>query len=146
MNTIDIYTDGSFNGSYASWAYIIVNEDKLIHSETGNFSPSDPINAGYQIGGELGAVMEGLKYCKKNRLKGRIFHDYIGIRSWVGDLFGEKPWKTNKFYTKEYRNFVLAHKEFLEDFVKVKGHSGNKWNEEVDKIAAKPVDNTKKKS
>jgi ribonuclease HI len=58
----------------------------------------------------------------------------VGLRAWVGDLWNEKPWRTNKEYTILYREKVLELKNYLVDMIKVKGHSGVAGNEAVDKF------------
>lgn len=128
------YTDGSFDGKHASWAYIIVKDNQIIHKNKGIITDPDKC-AGFQIAGECQGVVEALKYAKENNLIIDIYHDYIGLYSWVADLFGDKAWKTNKSYTQEYRENVISLREHLNSFIKVKGHSGNRWNEEVDKYA-----------
>jgi len=129
-----VYTDGSFNGKNASWAFIVVDDEKLIHKNKGVIE--DPVkNEGFQIAGECGAVVEALRYAKANNLKIDIYYDYVGLYHWVADLFGGKPWKTNKSYTQEYRKDVMSLAAHLNSFIKVKAHSGEKWNEEVDKYA-----------
>lgn len=62
--------------------------------------------------------------------------DYIGCRNWIIDTINPKtkPWKTNKEFTKEYRKFCLENRDYINDIVKVKGHSGDQWNEYADKL------------
>lgn len=133
-NNVDLYVDGSFNGKNASWAYIIVKDDITIGRDSGIIN--DPIiNLGFQVGGECKAVMEGLKHCKEKNYKATIYYDYTGLFNWVADLFNKPPWKTNKEYTKNYRNFILENKDLIIGFQKIKSHTGNYFNEEVDKLA-----------
>ena len=45
-------------------------------------------------------------------------------------------WKANKEGTKLYRDFYNSiSKKLKVDFIKVKAHSGDKYNEEADKLA-----------
>ena len=60
-----------------------------------------------------------------------IYHDYQGIASWCnGD------WKANKAGTIAYRDFYQKAKQKINiEFRKVKGHSNDKYNDMVDKLA-----------
>ena len=45
-----------------------------------------------------------------------------------------KPWKTNNDLTKHYREICIFYKNLIAGFIHVKGHTGNIWNEKVDKL------------
>ncbi len=135
---VNLYTDGSFDGKNAKWAYIIIETktDKILHQNKGVLDGE--INQMYQIGGEIFAVQEGLKYCLSHGYKSHIYYDYTGLYNWVSDYFDKslRPWKTKKIFTKEYRAFIKKHLYQIFDFNKVKSHSGDKYNEMVDVLAA----------
>ena len=64
-----------------------------------------------------------------------IYHDYQGIASWC---LGE--WKTNKAGTIAYKQFYDDIKDKLKvHFIKVKGHSGDEYNEIADRLAKKAL-------
>jgi ribonuclease HI len=133
---INVYTDGSWDvkGKFAKWAFIAVQDDKVIHQEKGEIHNAE-VNEGQQIGGELKAVIQAVVWAKKNNHKIVVYHDYIGIRSWIADIYNEKPWNTNKSYTKKYREFMLKNKSYIENMIWIKGHSDNKYNNLVDELA-----------
>ena len=60
-----------------------------------------------------------------------IFYDYQGIESWAnGD------WKTNNNLTKNYKKFIDEIKSQIDiNFVKVKGHSNDTYNDMADELA-----------
>lgn len=136
MKIIDAYVDGSWSvkGKFASWGFIIVENNEVIYQRRGDFAPENPINEGRQVGGEIGAAAEVVKYCIENNCVSRVHYDYVGIRSWIADIWGEKPWRANKFYTKEYRDFMLANRQYIHEMIKVKSHSGHRMNDFVDKV------------
>ena len=60
-----------------------------------------------------------------------IVHDYQGIASWCT---GE--WKTNKEGTKAYKAYFDSLKDkIIIHFQKVKGHSGDEYNDLADELA-----------
>lgn len=130
---IEIYVDGSFLNEKAQWAFIVVENDTAIYQERGQLEGE--INTMRQIGGELKGVMQAICYARRVGTPAKIYHDYNGIFYWVADGWGGKAWRCNKHWTESYRNFVLANRKHVHSFVKVKGHVGDKWNEEVDKLA-----------
>lgn len=130
----EIYTDGSYNpqNNIGSWAYVILKNGEVVKEENGRvkekFLPSR------NIGGECTAVLRALLYCSKNNIKiVEINHDLEGIQKWA-----QGQWKTNTDITKIYVEwFLKLTKNMKVSFVQVKGHSNNKWNEYVDKLAGK---------
>lgn len=139
MKTLTIYTDGSFRFEKTAWAFIVLENEEIIYEDYGVLEGQ--INELRQIGGELGAAMRAILYCKKKNAKAEIFADYIGVRNWLLDLFGGKPWKTNKIQTAQYREFMLKNKDYIADIKHVPGHQGHKWNEYVDELAANAYNN-----
>ena len=73
-----------------------------------------------------------MRYAKEHDRKELvIYHDYEGIAKWC---LGE--WKANKEGTKAYKAFYDAVSRQIQiTFVKVKGHSGDTYNEMADQLA-----------
>ena len=135
INLVGAYVDGSFNGEKASWAFAIIDpiKDSVIFENKGIITDPE-INSGRQIGGEIQAVVEAIGYCKSKGLTPIIYYDYIGIEEWA-----RGHWTANKPYTKRYQEYMMHNNQYIHTFVKIKSHTGNKWNEYVDKLA-KPND------
>jgi len=126
------YVDGSFNVTTNEFAYgaVIFHEDKEIHL---NKKYNDEELATMRnVAGEIYGSMAAMKYAYENGIKKlTIYHDYEGIAKWCR---GE--WKTNKEGTINYKKYYdAASKRVKIDFVKVKGHSGDKYNDLADKLA-----------
>lgn len=132
METIDIYVDGGFPKGRATWGFIVVENDNAIFSDRGVLDGD--INEMYQVAGEIKSAEFAINYCKTNNKRARIFYDYKGIYCWVADFFGGKAWKTNNKHTKAYRKFVIDNRQWVDSFVKIKSHTGIRFNEMVDKI------------
>lgn len=84
------------------------------------------------ITGELEASKMAVRYAITNGFK-KIFivNDYQGISSYVTG-----SWKPKTKESIEYTEFMNKAKEKVEiEFIKVKGHSNNKFNDMVDELA-----------
>ena len=131
------YTDGSFkkksDGTYGvGWAYVLLDGDTIVHEDYGT---TDEYTSMRNVVGECVAVMEAIAYCEEQGIEElTIYHDYIGAGAWI-----RGQWKTKNEMTKRYKRFVLESPMTIE-FIHVQGHSGDKWNEYIDKLAKLGVD------
>lgn len=84
------------------------------------------------VAGEIKGSEKAIKYCLDNQIESiTIYHDYEGISKWCT---GE--WQAKKEGTKAYKHFYDNAVKFVDIFfVKVKGHSGDKYNELADQLA-----------
>lgn len=131
-NSIKAYVDGSYSESENKYSYgcVILFNDKSIKlgGVDNNVDYVDMRN----VAGELLASMEAIKWAKQNKYSSiTIYHDYEGIERWANG-----NWKANKKGTIEYVEFIEEYRKWIDiDFIKVKAHSGDIYNEEADKIA-----------
>lgn len=139
---IVIYTDGSCykNPGPGGYAALIFDDDKEIIIK--GFNPDTTNN---QM--ELKAVIEALKAIRKN--KSIVLYsdsNYVvkGINEWLKD-WKMRGWKTSS--NKEVKNLKLwqeldklINKKKIK-FRKVKAHQGNEYNEKVDSLAKKEIEN-----
>ncbi len=140
MDSVQLYTDGSsFNGDVTSWAYAIIRNGEVSHSNSGLLFGD--ICQMYQVGGEIMGVVEGVTYCYNNNMFASVFVDYIGLIYWVSDIFDAKkwPWKRKNKWSQFYRSEIIRLKDSIDQIYKVDAHSGNQWNELVDKIAKEAI-------
>lgn len=77
---------------------------------------------------------KAIEYCLDQGIKSvTIYHDYEGIAKWCT---GE--WQAKKAGTRAYKDFYDQAKEKVEiHFIKVKGHSGDQYNDLADQLARK---------
>ena len=123
------YTDGSFDGDSVGWGFILLHGDTtLIQS----FGPGTKDIALRNIGGEIEAAEEAIRKAVAFGADHiTLYLDYEGVGRW-----GEAEWNSNKPDTIAYRDFVEKMREKLDiDFVKVKGHTGNRFNDIADQLA-----------
>ena len=126
------YVDGSFSIDTKEFSYgavIFINGEIKEFSE--KFSDSELAEM-RNVAGEIKGAEFVMKYALLNNLKSiDIYYDYSGIEKWCN---GE--WKANKEGTIKYRDYYLSIKDKLNvNFIKVKGHSGDKLNDLADKLA-----------
>ncbi|MCR5705036.1 MAG: ribonuclease H family protein [Eubacterium sp.] len=126
------YVDGSFNTSTGVFGYGVVmfHNGQELHF---NDSFDDEEMASMRnVAGEIYGSMAAMEYAIKNNVKNlTIFYDYMGISKWCT---GE--WKTNKKGTILYKKYYeQAKKKVQISFEKVKGHSGDKYNDLADRLA-----------
>ena len=126
------YVDGSFNLEDFSYSYGVVyltSEGKKTYSGRDN---NKDLSLMRNVSGELKGAMEAMKIAIEDKKEILYLHyDYMGIEKWA---LGE--WKANKEGTKKYKEFYKAVKDILDvKFIKVRAHSGIKYNEEADQLA-----------
>ena len=131
---VKAYVDGSFyNGEY-SYGVVILRDG----TETCFFFFfNDPLLAGmHNVAGEIKGAEAAMRYALEEGLgEIVIYHDYEGIAKWC---LGE--WKTNKEGTKAYKEYYKSLKDKVNiRFVKVKGHSNDKYNDMADMLAKKAL-------
>lgn len=130
------YVDGSYDDTTKAYSYgmvIMHNEDELyFYKKFDRDDMSDMRN----VAGEIQGSMAAMQYCLDKGIKSiSIFYDYEGIEKWCnGD------WKARKEGTMKYVEFYKnASKKLDVDFIKVKGHSGDKYNDMADELAKKAL-------
>ncbi len=130
------YVDGSFsleNKEFSFGAAIFINGEIKEFSE--KFSDPHLLEM-RNVAGEIMGAEFVMRYAIENNLKSiDIYYDYSGIEKWC-----TLEWKANKPGTIAYRDFYLSIKDKLKvNFIKVKGHSGDKLNDLADKLAKKAL-------
>ncbi len=128
---VTAYVDGSYNIRTKVFAYGAVIFDNGEVMMNGAFSDEELAKM-RNVAGEIKGAMAAMSYCAERGIKKLdLYYDYEGIEKWCT---GE--WKTNKRGTAEYKAFYDALKDKLNvRFIKVKGHSGDKYNDMADRLA-----------
>ncbi len=129
---IEAYVDGSYNpatGEYSYGMVILQGDEELKYNKKMN----DPDLASMRnVAGEIKGAEAAMQYAIDNGCKSVvIYYDYQGIESWCTGA-----WKTNKEGTVAYKNYYDDAKKLIDiKFVKVAGHSNNKYNDIADALA-----------
>ena len=140
MNKITIYTDGACSGNpgKGGWgAVLIQNKEEKYLSGSNKFTTNNQM--------ELTATIEALKsIIKPSKIALYTDSQYVknGITSWIFN-WKKNGWRTankklvaNKDLWIELDKYVDFHSV---DWFWVKGHSGDHYNEIVDKLAVKAM-------
>ena len=134
VSEITAYVDGSFlKGKVFGCGCVIIRTGEVI-AEISKAYEDEELAAMRNVAGEIKASELAMCYALDNGYTSiNIYHDYQGISSWC---LGE--WKTNKAGTIAYKKFYDSIKDRLRvNFVKVKGHSGDTYNDMADNLAKK---------
>lgn len=129
------YIDGSYNSQLRLFSCGVVilekNEVITLKGSSDNNNLVDMRNvAGELMGMEM--LFKWIEQKYNTPVLVKVHYDYAGIENWATNL-----WKANKEGTKAYQMLV---KEFIAsgneiDYIKIKSHSGNEYNDLADKIA-----------
>ena len=132
--TIIAYVDGSYNIATKEYGYgaVIITKDGEI--ELYEKGVDEELALMRNVAGEIKGAEAAMRYALENGYKKVIiYYDYEGIAKWCQGL-----WKTNKEGTREYKRiYDEINKKVDINFVKVKGHSGDKYNDMADALAKK---------
>lgn len=136
-NTVEAYVDGSYEHCIKAYGSgVIILKNKEVEKRYSIKGKDKNLVGMRNVAGEIEASKIAMNYCIENGISNLILYfDYEGIEKWCTGA-----WKTNKEGTIEYKKFYDNIKDKLNvKFVKVKAHSGDKYNEEADKLAKKAI-------
>ena len=135
-NAAVAYVDGSYNAETNVFGCGVVI---FQNGSTSTFSRCfhDPEMALMRnVAGEIEGAMLAMRFCLDHNIEEiDIYYDYEGVEKWCSGA-----WKTNKKGTTAYKHFYDSIKHRVKvNFIKVKGHSGDKYNDMADKLAKDAV-------
>lgn len=131
--TVLIYVDGSYihsRSKRAGWAWVAVRDGTVIGQESG-VTDKDALSR--NIDGELEAAVRAMEWAHHHGHKAVIHHDYAGIAMWASGA-----WKVKAEVSMDYVDRIREIKRAV-TFKKVAGHSGDKYNDMVDKLAGEAI-------
>jgi ribonuclease H-related protein len=136
----EIDVDGSYREGITSYGAVIRKDGKKI-SELSGIVEASLVKGSHQIAGEIKAVTESVKWCLENKVKEvTVYYDYKGLEKWANG-----KWKTKKAVSQDYSEF-MNNNNLKIHWVKIQSHTGKKWNEYADKLAADAILNHKKRT
>jgi len=128
------YVDGSYLNGTAAYGVVLLKDNQVIEELNGTLEAKD--STYHQIGGELKAALEAMKWAVKNGYQTlTICYDYAGVKS-----FATNEWQAEnelaRFYQSETKRLGIKI-----NWVKIAAHTGNKWNERADTLAKEAARN-----
>jgi ribonuclease H-related protein len=124
------YVDGSYHAQKRTVGYgaiILKNGSEELARFLGRV---DEYTESRQVGGELAATMRVIQWCQQEKIEAiDIYYDYKGIEAWA-----RGTWKAEKEMTQAYAQF-MRESGVKVHWHKVESHTGDYWNEIVDKLA-----------
>lgn len=126
------YVDGSYEDTKKQYAYGVVmfygGKEEHFAEKAAEPSMVEMRN----VAGEIEGAKRAINFCIDNGIKSLdIIYDYEGIEKWCTGV-----WKANKIGTKKYKEFYDKAKQIIDiKFIKVKGHSGDQYNDLADALA-----------
>ncbi|MFM1572664.1 RNase H [Helcococcus ovis] len=135
-NEIIAYVDGSYNISTGEFGYGVILLDNHQEITFNKVIYDDELKNQRNVAGEVFGSMAAIgKAIELKKSKIYIHFDYMGIKAWA---IGE--WKTNIQLTKDYKKFIDEKSSLIDiEFIKVKAHSNNKYNDIADRLAKNAV-------
>lgn len=133
---LEIYVDGSYDAVTNTFSYgMVVLKEGYEYTFSEKLEDEEMAKM-HNVAGEIKGAEAAMRYAVDNNEKRLvIYHDYEGIAKWC-----TREWKASKPGTQAYRDYYDSVKEKVNiQFVKVKGHSNNKYNEMADKLAKKAL-------
>lgn len=129
---VKIYVDGSYHAASGEFSYgMVVLSGGEEEKYSQKFQDKD-LASMRNVAGEIKGAEAAMQYALDHGIEEiSIYHDYEGIARWP---LGE--WKTNKAGTRAYKEFYdRASRQVKIRFVKVTGHSNDKYNDMADELA-----------
>lgn len=135
-DSITAYVDGSYEDSIKKYGsgVVIIKDGDIIEEKSFGGNESELVSM-RNVAGEIKAAEYAMNFCIEKGYDKLILHyDYAGIESWCTGA-----WKAGKEGTKKYRDIYndFSKRGLNVKFVKVKAHSGDKFNDMADCLAKK---------
>ena len=130
---VEAYVDGSYEHCLRAYGSgVVILKNNVIEKTYSEKGKEESLVSMRNVAGEIEAAKIAMAYCISNEIENlTLYFDYEGIEKWCMGI-----WKANKEGTIAYKKFYDSIKDTLNvKFVKVKAHSGDRYNEEADKLA-----------
>lgn len=128
------YVDGSYyNGEFSCGAVLFYEGKQVEFSQKYN---DRDLASMHNVAGEIMGALTVIDYCIGQGIPAlEIHHDYEGVAKWA-----QGQWKANRPGTIAYAEACQkARQKLILRFVKVKGHSGDKYNDMADLLARRAL-------
>ncbi len=117
-----IFIDGSHKGKWGSWAFVVLQKNKIIHEDYGKAANTNSQRMEYQ------AAIEALKWLPSNS-RAQIFSDY---RILINAL--KNPKMQPKSNHDQYEILKGLSEQHQMSWNWIRAHSGNPYNDRCDEL------------
>lgn len=126
---VHAWVDGSYLYGRVGYGAVILKEGSIMAELFGEVV--DPIAIqSRQVGGELRAVMEAIRWCRQNGVSEvAVFFDFLNLEKWAIGAY-----KTNNDMTRAYKAY-MDKSPVRVVWNKVPSHTGIAWNDYADRLA-----------
>ena len=130
------FIDGSYDvntGNYSFGGVLILGN---INYQFNKKFIADEFSSSRNVAGEIRGAAYIINHCYKNGYKEiNLYYDYAGIEQWYNEA-----WQAKTPIAMKYVEFVKDIKDKIKvNFIKVKSHSNNKYNDLADELAKKAL-------
>ncbi|MBX3103197.1 MAG: reverse transcriptase-like protein [Bacteroidetes bacterium] len=131
---IHAYVDGSWMAGRTGYGAVVLDGAGKILAQFCGPVPDEYADGTRQVAGELVATGKVVQWALDQGVPElTLYYDYMGIAEWA-----QGTWKAKQPLTQRYRDFMQKARARLRvHYVKVKAHTGDKWNEYADQLAKK---------
>jgi ribonuclease HI len=140
MSLLEIYTDGSYKNGWGSWAFIFVQNQKIVFEKSSRVKKTDSLRMEYQ------AAIESLKSLPQ----GSRAHLYSDCRILIENLKKLNSWAENSWLNRN--GFPIPNSDLLMQLQSligeksvtwkwVKAHAGLVFNERCDQLCIQAREN-----
>lgn len=139
---LDLYVDGSYSKSepnITKGGIVLLDRDKNevvsvrhVYSNNPDFIKAN--NDGGEVVAAIIGILESAIYCRGEKSNIRVFYDYRGVADFITGVYRAKaPGMVQ--YVQHVAKVRRDHPNVKLEFVKVKAHSGVRYNELADSVA-----------
>lgn len=126
------YVDGSYDVATGRFSCGVLVLDGKGETEISRVFEDEDSSKLRNVAGEIMGARCAVEYAIEKGFKEiEIYHDYLGVGKWA-----DGEWKANLEMTRDYKIFIAESRNKIGiKFVKIKAHSGNRFNERADRLA-----------
>lgn len=135
---VKLFTDGSsdFKKGLIGAGAVVLDNDNNILSKVSKSVDRQDLKKYNNVAGEIIACCYGIEECiKLGATHVTVYVDFINLIKWYDGSF-----RTNTKLSQLYVQLLRQYRTKIDfDFVKVKGHSNNEYNDMADELAKKSI-------